>query len=135
MTREEFFDILNNGSRERVVRHRSDPEHDLQKHCVNWFRLSYKDVLIWANGNGGKRDVVTGAKMKAEGVLAGVLDLTIAAARKGYHGLYIEMKNGKKGVLSRSQKDMIEYLRAQGYKAEVARTFDEFTKIVKEYLD
>jgi len=128
------FNNISEGHPEKTRVHHRDAEHALQVTCIKWFRLKYRDTLIWANGNGGKRDAVTGAKMKAEGVLAGVLDLTIAAARKGYHSLYIEMKNGKKGRLSPAQEDMITYLRNHGFKAEVCRTFDEFRNVVEEYM-
>lgn len=46
--------------------------------------------------NGGKRDKVTAKKrLKAEGVKPGVPDVFLPVARKGFHGLYIEMKWGE----------------------------------------
>lgn len=136
MTIEEFHNILDNGPvYTKKTIHHGDPEHQLQVQCVKWFRLKYKNVLLWANGNGGKRDAVTGAKMKAEGVLAGLPDLTIAKASKGFHGLYIEMKNGKKNNPTDAQKDFMSRLNEEGYKAVVCRSFDEFVQIVTEYLE
>ena len=76
-----------------------DLEHKLQCLCVEWFRYWYPKGTIFAIPNGGARNVVTAAKLKAEGVLAGVPDLCVPMARCGFHGLYIELKNGKKGVV------------------------------------
>jgi hypothetical protein len=42
-------------------------------------------------------------KLKAEGVRAGVADLCLPAARRGYHGLYIEMKS-EEGVATKSKE-------------------------------
>ena len=72
--------------------------------------------------------------MRMEGQLAGIPDLHIPIARNGYNSLYIEMKNGKSGRLSENQTEMIKRLRGYGNKVEVVRSFEEFQKIVEEYL-
>ncbi len=109
-------------------------EHDLQVSCVRWFRYSYPQEIIMAIPNGGYRSPKTAAIMKAEGQLAGVPDLFIPAAKGDYHGLWIEMKNGKAGRLSESQQTMIEHLRQLGHRVEIVRSFDEFANLVQEYL-
>lgn len=136
MSIQEFNYILDNGPiyTKRTIRH-GDPEHQLQVQCVRWFRLKYKNILLWANPLGGKRDATTAAKLKAEGAMAGLPDLTIARASKGYHGLYIEMKNGKKNNPTELQKEFMRKLNEEGYKAVVCRSFDEFVSIVTEYLE
>lgn len=131
---EEYRRLQDACNREYKKQHHAEPEHDLQVACVKWFRAKYNNIKIWTNANGGKRDIKTASKMKAEGLLPGVPDLTIATARKGFHGFYIEMKNGKKNNPTEDQKEMIKYLRSQGYKAEVVRSFDEFVNVVTEYL-
>ena len=67
-------------------------------------------------------------------MLPGVPDLFLAIARKGKHGLWIEMKNGSAGKLSDEQKEMIARLEEQGYACVVCRNMDEFMKAIKEYL-
>ncbi len=109
-------------------------EHDLQVQCVRWFRYAFPSRVIYAIPNGGQRNAIVAAKLKAEGVLAGVPDLHIPIARGEYHSLYVEMKNGKKGVLSDKQKDTIEKLRSEGHKVVICRDFDEFEKEVMNYL-
>ena len=123
-------------------------EHELQKACVNWFGYQYpqyKDLLI-AIPNGGKRHVKTAAKLKAEGVKAGVPDLFLAAP-VGYKveangrkiiehlsaGLWIEMKT-EKGVVRDSQKKYLDRLSEFGYSTVVCRSFEEFTKSIETYL-
>ena len=71
-------------------------EHEIQVACVNYFRLRYPKGLIYAIPNGGQRNVIVASKLKAEGVLSGVPDLHIPIAKKGFHGLYIELKEWQK---------------------------------------
>ena len=114
----------------------ADNEHVLQVGCVNWYRLSYPKQahLLFAIPNGGWRNATTAAKLKAEGVLAGVPDLFLAIPRGEFHGLWIEMKNGKAGRLSEAQKHMIELLRSEGYKCEVCHSALDFRAAVQNYM-
>lgn len=109
-------------------------EHRLQTACVGWFRLQYPNRLLFAIPNGGWRTPTTGAILKAEGATAGVPDLLLAEANKEYHGLFIEMKNGKEGRVSEAQAKMIEALRVRGYRCEIVRDVESFIKVVSEYL-
>lgn len=56
-----------------------DEEHRIQCSCVKWFNLKYPKLKgrLFAVPNGGRRDTVTGDKLKAEGVTAGVSDLIL----------------------------------------------------------
>jgi hypothetical protein len=111
-------------------------EHSLQTGCVKWFRYQYPQYLIYAIPNGGLRNKVVAAKLKEEGLLAGVPDLHIPVAKKGYHGLFIEMKkNSKTEVKNGSVQDIVmEELRDYGYMCAVAHSFDEFQAIVNDYF-
>lgn len=109
-------------------------EHDIQSTCVNWFRYQYPKHLIYAIPNGGQRNAIVAAKLKKEGVLAGVPDLHIPVARKGFHGLYIEMKAGKNKP-SDNQLTIMGKLRNEGYKCEVCWNLDEFIKVVMNYFN
>jgi hypothetical protein len=109
-------------------------EHDLQVQCVTWFRWQYPRLVIMAIPNGGYRTATTARLMKAEGQLAGVPDLFVPVPAGEYHGLWIEMKNGKAGRLSPAQKTMHEYLRAQGYAVEVVRDGVHFRSVVTNYI-
>ena len=50
--------------------------------------------LLYHIPNGGKRDKVTAARLKAAGVKAGVPDICLPVPAGGCNGLYIEMKYG-----------------------------------------
>lgn len=112
-----------------------DEEHRLQCGCVRWFRLQHNDIghLLFAVPNGGRRDKVSGAKLKAEGVVAGVSDLILLVARHGYHGLLIEMKTPK-GSQSQAQRQWQKLVEKQGYRYVVIRSIEEFIQVVNEYL-
>lgn len=109
-------------------------EHRLQVECVKWFRYAYPTSLIYAIPNGGLRNIKTAAALKAEGVTAGIPDLFVASAKGCFHGCYVEMKNGKRGVVSELQKEKMEQLSAEGYKCYVCRSFEEFTNDINEYM-
>lgn len=114
---------------------RKDEEHKLQCSMVNWFRFTYPQYAhcLFAVPNGGRRDAVTGAKMKAEGVLAGVSDMILLLRTKDYGALLIEVKTPK-GKQSPSQKLWQSKMEALGYKYIVVRTVSDFIREVKNYL-
>ena len=89
--------------------------------------------LLYAVPNGGDRNKVVAAKMKAEGVKPGVPDYCLPVARDGFHGLYIELKS-LVGYASREQKQWIEDLRAEGYRCEVCRGWERAWEVLREYL-
>lgn len=88
---------------------------------------------LYANPNGGARDVITGAMLKREGVRKGIPDLTLPLSRRGYCGLYIEVKT-KTGRLSKEQEDWREYLMDNGYFSTVVRSASEGMRAVMWYL-
>ena len=110
-------------------------EQEDQIAFVEWFRLKYPKLKLAASANGGYRRLLEAKKLKEMGVSAGFPDLAILSPKRIYHGLYIEMKKKEKGKLSWQQIDWINYLRDQGYKAEVAYGLDEAIKITEEYMN
>ena len=108
-------------------------ESNVQIQCVRWFRYQYPSRTLFAVPNGGARNEVTGAIMKAEGALAGVADLFILHAAHGYHGLFIEMKT-KTGRQSPAQIAFELKCNLEGYKYTVCRSFDDFERVVRDYF-
>lgn len=110
-------------------------ESNIQIACVKWFRMRYPQYarLLFAVPNGGARDRITGAIMKAEGVVAGVADLILLLPSGDYHGLCIEMKT-KTGRQSESQKTWEGDVICHDYRYAVVRSFDEFQKTIMDYL-
>jgi rhodanese-related sulfurtransferase len=74
-------------------------EHLEQCALIRWCALNegrFPELRwIYAIPNGGQRNIAVAAKLKKEGVKAGVPDLCLPVARGGYHALYIELKAGK----------------------------------------
>ena len=114
----------------------SEEEHRIQCACVRWFSLQYPKLhgRLFAVPNGGRRDATTAAKLKAEGVVAGVADLILLKRTCNYGALLIEMKT-QKGRQQESQKQWQNIVCAEGeYKYVVCRSFDDFKREVDEYL-
>ena len=114
-------------------------ESDEQVSFINWCSYmsnKYDGLdLIYAIPNGGSRNQIEAHNLKLQGVKAGVPDLFLPVARKGKHGLYIEMKRQKGGRLSEYQKEWLEKLSAQGYETAVCHGLDEAIKTVEEYYN
>lgn len=89
--------------------------------------------LLFHIPNGGKRDIVTAAKLKAEGVKAGVLDLCLPVPKGIYHGAFIEMK-AMDGKISSEQSMWIEDLKNQGYFIAVCYGWEKARDIITSYL-
>jgi hypothetical protein len=108
---------------------------ELQEHitCVEWLEL--KGILHFHIPNGGYRNQREGAKFKRMGVKAGIPDLCIPIARKGFHGLYIELKRARHGRESERQKFWIAELKKQGYDVFIAKGASQLIKYVEYYLE
>lgn len=85
--------------------------------------------------NGGSRNAVEARNLRLQGVRAGIPDIYLPCARRGYHGLYIELKRQRGGRVSPEQRQMIADLREQGYKVEVCAGFDAAREVIEEYLE
>lgn len=113
-----------------------DEEHRLQSACVRWFRYQFPALAhsLFAVPNGGRRDAATGARLKDEGVLAGVSDLVLLQRRGGYGAMLIEMKTSS-GRQAQTQRQWQRKVEADGYRYVVCRSIDDFTREVKVYLN
>jgi hypothetical protein len=113
-------------------------EHAEQAALMAWARLQVHRLpglaLLFAIPNGGRRDAVTGARLKAEGVKAGVPDLFLPMARHGFHGLFIELK-ALGGSPTPEQRGWIARLRQAGYAAEVCRGWEAAASTLTRYLE
>lgn len=116
-----------------VLKNMKSLEHDLQVACVQWFRMQYPRLMIFAVPNGGERNIKTASRLKNEGVLSGVADLCILVPNDKFHGLFIEMKYGK-NKQSQSQIDFQKYAESHGYAYCLCYDFESFICIVNSYL-
>lgn len=83
--------------------------------------------------NGGKRDITTAKRLKAEGVKAGVPDICLPVAKGGFHGLYIELKAGKNKTTDNQDK-WLGALEANGYCIAVCYGWEEASKTITNYI-
>jgi hypothetical protein len=111
---------------DRMAGERIPTEHFEQRELVKWFRQSFDGVRIFAIPNGGARTITTAAKLKVEGVSAGVPDLYVPEWK-----LWIEMKRTKGGVVDKAQKDWHDYLTAIGDVVIVCRGADEAKRMIE----
>lgn len=129
-------------------------ESKLQQECVAWFRTQYPQyamLLIHPINEGSGHSQTDRRRQgihKAEGAVAGVPDLLLfmpgveatyndLGIQNGtiiYHALGIELKTAK-GKQSQEQKNFEKMFTAAQYKYVVMRSFDEFKKYIKEWID
>ena len=111
-------------------------EHEEQANVVQWFDLQYPQLsrLLFAIPNGANKSIATAMKFKREGLRPNFPDLGLAVARRGYNGMFIEMKRVKGGVLSEGQKQYADDLNAAGFYACVAYGFDQARQYIDRYL-
>lgn len=112
-------------------------ESQIQSACVRWFSLRYPRLAgrLFAVPNGGRRDAVTAARLKAEGVVSGVADLVLLKSNRDYGALLVEMKTAR-GRQSESQRRWQEAVcRGGEYKYVVCRSLDDFMREVEGYLE
>ena len=107
-------------------------EHQEQSSVVKYCTL--KKIPIFHIPNGSYKSVTARTKSKQEGLKAGVPDLMLPIPNKNHHGLFIEMKRVKNSKVSVHQKQWIELLNKQGYKAIVCYGNNEAIKEIENYI-
>ena len=110
-------------------------EHNEQCAVIAWWRkwhgeFGCKEFQLFAIPNGGSRDIITGARLKAEGVRRGTPDLFLAVPSGAMNGLFCEMKYNK-GKLSDEQKEFLEVAAADGYATATCWTAEEAIAAIK----
>ena len=109
-------------------------EHQHQVRFMAVLRNFYRDVLVFAVPNGGKRDPKEAKRLVDEGVLSGVSDLMVAEPVGEYHGLFLEMKRAKGGTVSDKQELFMSRANQRGYKCVVAHGAEEALHLFQEYM-
>lgn len=108
-----------------------------QEFLFQWAELArqkYEELeMLHHIPNGGKRNAREAAALKRQGVKAGVPDLCLPVARKGYHGLYIELKVGNNKT-SDKQNRWLEMLMKQKYFVSVCYGWRQAADVIEDYL-
>ena len=104
-------------------------ESQIQKACVKWFDAQYPELYynLWAVPNGGARNAITGANLKAEGVRPGVSDLMFFS---GGELRCIEMKKPG-GKQSDSQFEFARAISPEGATYHIIDNLDDFMRLIR----
>lgn len=120
-------------------------EHELQKSIIDWARLNiprYKE-LEWLHsipngaqyGSDRRLAIIQARKMRDEGLLPGVPDLFLPAARRGFHGFWIELKRpGALNEVRDGQREYMAYAESAGYLCQVHDSFEGAVEALEWYL-
>lgn len=109
-------------------------EHLMQAKVVQYVRNFHPEVIICSIPNGSGTTAKNRLQLFAEGLLAGMPDLFIAEPKKGFNGLFIEMKTDT-GVESSAQKNIRNRLEDNNYLCYVARSEITAINIIEAYLE
>lgn len=85
--------------------------------------------------NEGKRTLANGRQLARMGLRKGFPDLFIPIARKGYHGMFIELKRDIHCKATEYQQKWIEYLNRQGYNAVICYGADDAIQQIGKYFE
>jgi hypothetical protein len=127
------------GRKKRATAAQVPTEHAEQVALIEWANANAASVpelaMLFAIPNSG-----AGAQkgragwLKAEGVKPGVPDLMLPIARNGFHGMFLELKRTKGGVVSEDQACWIVDLCNAGYSAYYYRGWERAARNICAYL-
>jgi len=104
-------------------------EDDLQRDVMQFIRLQYPHIISFHCPNGGKRGVREAARLKRQGVLAGVSDVLLYW-QDGYGA--IELKYGDNSM-SKPQAYFADKLQKFGGKFAVCRSIEDVQAALKAW--
>ena len=110
-------------------------ERSEQRSFVKWFYMQYPNKRLAKFCNEGKRTELQTSLLIYEGMLVGAPDMVIFVARRPYHGLLIEMKRRKHGIVSKAQQEQIAYLNSEQYLAIICFGWDDAREATIKYMN
>ncbi len=84
--------------------------------------------------NEGKRSPMTGSRLKAIGMRAGVPDYILPIKSGKYGALWLEIKRRDNGSVSDAQVDWLKKLQASGHCACVCYGWEHAAQVITDYL-
>ena len=118
--------------------HGSESQH--QQSFVAWWSVVHRtfglpEAALFAIPNGGARSMATGARLRKEGVRAGIPDMLLAVPAGQAHGLFLEMKRSRGGRVSKAQKETMGLFESLGYQVAVCYGCRDAIAAVEKYLE
>jgi VRR-NUC domain len=112
-------------------------EYDEQVAIIEWCDChpDPRPRRIYSHLNGVRLHPKVAKDAKAAGARKGIPDLFLPIPEGYYHGLYIELKRTKGGILSMDQEEYIQVLRDWGYRVEVCYGAQQAIEAIKNYLN
>ena len=100
---------------------------------LRWF---YSTPNGETRGSTKKHAMIVGARLKAGGVKAGVLDCFLPVKRGKWSGLFIELKKpGKIKNTSKEQKEFIQFVESQSFATAVFDNWVDAWQCLVQYLE
>lgn len=109
-------------------------EAQLQEAVIRYIKLQYPKARYCASLGGIRTGKKQGAKARKTGYVKGFPDLQITEAKKGYFGLFLELKKDKKAYPTPEQKVWLKDLNERGYLALVTKGLDATIEAIDDYL-
>jgi len=113
-------------------------ESQEQQALFSWARMQecvWPELALLVHvPNGGLRNMPEAVRFKAEGVRKGFPDIMLPVARGGFHALAIELKRLRGGKVSQEQREWLDALTSQGWRAVVCKGWDEARMEIEAYL-
>lgn len=114
-------------------------EYQQQANIFEFAKLMSKQYpeleMLVGSMNGVRLTIGQAVKAKKAGMKRGYPDIRLDVARGIYHGLRIELKRRRGGVVSPEQKTWLKSLLREGYLAVVCRGEDEAKETIMRYLE
>lgn len=109
-------------------------EHQEGCELSSWLAAQACSGVVYCHvTNEGRRSKARGAQLKLAGLVPGFPDYLVFAP--GGRCMAVELKRRVGGVVSATQKEVLERLRAAGVHAVVAHGSTEAIRLVSEWLD
>lgn len=120
-----------------VLKKKNPSEAWEQRHIFDWWHRKSSEVPVFESSlmhipNGTLQ--ASRMKQRGLGVRSGVPDLLLCLPRGRYHGLWIELKRVKGGVVSPEQVEFTQHLKSMSYAAFVCRGHDSAERLISQYI-
>ena len=134
------------------TKHLKQPEQQIHKKVCAYLRKEYPHVIFRTDGAGLHLSITQATTFKSMQSCGGWPDLQILAPRKGYHGMFLELKDegtaiylkkpgtdGQRVLVAdlhiREQASTIRRLNKEGWFARFAVGYDAAVRFIDWYFD